>query len=31
MARLSDSLAKVVGGKTAEVLNKVLGMQTVED
>ena len=31
MARLSDSLAKVVGGKTADVLNKVFEMQTVED
>ena len=31
MAALSDSVSKVVGGKTAEVLNKVFGMRTVED
>ena len=31
MAALSDSLAKVVGGKTAEVLNKAFGMKTLED
>ena len=31
MAKLSDSVAKVVGGKTAEVLEKSFGMRTVED
>ena len=31
MAKLSDSVAKVVGGKTADVLEKSFGMKTVED
>jgi ATP-dependent DNA helicase RecG len=31
MAKLSDSVAKVVGGKTAEVLQKTFGMRTLED
>ena len=31
MARLTDSVAKVVGGRTADVLFKVFGMKTVED
>ena len=31
MAKLSDSVAKVVGGKTADVLEKSFGMRTVED
>jgi ATP-dependent DNA helicase RecG len=31
MAQLTDSVSKVVGGKTAEVLQKVFGMETVED
>ena len=31
MAKLSDSVAKVVGGKTAVVLEKSFGMRTVED
>lgn len=31
MAVLTDSLAKVVGGKTAEVLNRAFGMKTLED
>ena len=31
MAKLSDSVAKVVGGKSAEVLQKAFGMKTLED
>ncbi|MEN9735931.1 MAG: hypothetical protein RL129_641 [Actinomycetota bacterium] len=31
MARLTDSISKVVGGKTAEVLQKSFGMKTLED
>ncbi len=31
MAALTDSVAKVVGGKTAEVLQKTFGMKTLED